>query len=635
MSRPIGAGRFAPSPSADLHIGNLRTAVLAWLFARSTDRRFLIRVDDLDDRTRADIGTRQVADLAAIGLTWDEPPEWQTQHPKRYDEAIARLAERELLYECYCSRKDIQQAPRAPHAPQGAYPGTCRDLSEAEREARRAQAGRPPALRLRAGVTSYTVHDLLHGDYTGVVDDLVVRRGDGVPAYNLSVVIDDATQGVDQVVRGDDLLPSSPRQAYLDIEQLVRVAREHGADAIHPGYGFLSENPAFAEACASNGLTFIGPPASSMRAMGDKVEARRRMIAAAVPVVPGTAALADEAAAVVEAKRIGYPVMVKAAAGGGGIGMRVAKGAEDLPAAFEACRRAAQSSFGSPDVYLERYLEHPRHIEMQVLADDHGTTVALGERECSIQRRHQKLLEETPAVGLTPSRRRAMAEAAVKAASAVQYRNAGTIEFIVSGEEFYFLEMNTRLQVEHPVTESVLGIDLVREQIRIARGERIPEGGYPEPRGHAIEFRINAEDPLRNFMPTPRRVQRYAPPSGPGVRVDSGIRPHQEISPHFDSLLLKLIVLAHDRESAIGRGRRALQEFVLTGPKTTIPFHRALLEERDFINGRISTSFIQDHPSLVEKTREFDAQHSPFESLYGAGEVAAAIAAGVVLSGDV
>jgi acetyl/propionyl-CoA carboxylase alpha subunit len=372
-----------------------------------------------------------------------------------------------------------------------------------------------------------------------------------------------------------------------------------------------------------------------MRAMGDKVEARRRMVAADVPVVPGTAALADEAAAVGEARRIGYPVMVKAAAGGGGIGMRVAQGPEDLPAAFEACRRAAQSSFGSPDVYLERYLEHPRHIEMQVLADDHGTTAALGERECSIQRRHQKLLEETPAVGLTASRRHAMAEAAVKAASAVDYRNAGTIEFIVSGEEFYFLEMNTRLQVEHPVTESVLGIDLVREQIRIARGERIPEGGYPEPRGHAIEFRINAEDPLRNFMPTPRRVQRYAPPSGPGVRVDSGIRPHQEISPHFDSLLLKLIVWAHERESAIGRGRRALQEFVLTGPKTTIPFHRALLEERDFINGRISTSFIQDHPSLVERTREFEAQHSPFASFYGGGEVAAAVAASVVLSGEV
>jgi glutamyl-tRNA synthetase len=209
------AGRFAPSPSADLHIGNLRTAVLAWLFARSTDRRFLIRVDDLDDRTRADIGTRQLADLAAIGLTWDQPPEWQTQHRDRYDAVINHLAERVLLYECYCSRRDIQQAPQAPHAPQGAYPGTCRDLTEAQRMARRAETGRPPALRLRADVTEYTVRDLLHGSYTGVVDDFVVRRGDGVPAYNLAVVVDDAAQAIDQVVRGDDLLPSSPRQAYL------------------------------------------------------------------------------------------------------------------------------------------------------------------------------------------------------------------------------------------------------------------------------------------------------------------------------------------------------------------------------------------------------------------------------------
>src|SRR3989440_1579420 len=364
------------------------------------------------------------------------------------------------------------------------------------------------------------------------------------------------------------------------------------------------------------------------------VEARRRMTEAGVPVVPGTAALADEGAAVREAERLGYPVMVKAAAGGGGIGMRVAMGPAELPAAFEACRRAAQSSFGSPDVYLERYLQHPRHIEVQILADDHGMTLALGERDCSIQRRHQKLLEETPAVGLSDSQRRAMAQAAVKAAAAVKYRNAGTIEFIVSGEDFYFLEMNTRLQVEHPITESVLGIDLVREQIRIARGERLAAGGYGSPRGHAIEFRINAEDPLRNFMPPPRRVRRYAPPAGPGVRIDSGVRPHQEISPHFDSLLLKLIVWADSRESAIGRGRRALQEFVLTGPKTTIPFHRALLEEPDFHAGRISTSFIQDHPSLLERTRDFEAQRSPFESLYGAGEVAAAIAAGLVLNGE-
>ena len=430
------------------------------------------------------------------------------------------------------------------------------------------------------------------------------------------------------------LTAPSPRQAYLDIEQLIKVAREHGADAVHPGYGFLSENPSFAQACAQAGITFIGPSADSMRAMGDKVEARRRMMAAGVPVVPGSAALADEAAAIKEADRIGYPVLVKAAAGGGGIGMRVAKNAEELPAAFEACRRAAQTSFASPDVYIERYLLHPRHIEMQVLADGHGTTLALGERECSIQRRHQKLLEETPAVGLPDAMRQAMAEAAVKAASAVDYHNAGTIEFIVSGEEFYFLEMNTRLQVEHPVTEAVLGIDLVREQIRVARGGRIPAGGYGEPRGHAIEFRVNAEDPLRNFMPAPRRVQRYAPPTGPGVRVDGGIRPHQEISPHFDSLLLKLVVFAADRGAAIGRGRRALQEMVLTGPKTTVPFHRAVLDEPDFIEGKISTGFIEDHPALLDRTRHFAEQMSPLEPLYGGGEVAAAIAAGLVATGS-
>jgi acetyl-CoA carboxylase biotin carboxylase subunit len=430
-----------------------------------------------------------------------------------------------------------------------------------------------------------------------------------------------------------ELRAASPRQAYLDTEQLVRVAREHRADAVHPGYGFLSENAGFSQACAEAGITFIGPSPESIRAMGDKVEARRRMVEAGVPVVPGSAELADEPAALKEADRIGYPVLVKAAAGGGGIGMRVAQNAAELPGAFEACRRAAQASFSSPNVYLERYLLHPRHIEMQVLADRDGTTLALGERECSIQRRHQKLLEETPAVGLTTSMRTAMAQAAVRAAASVGYTNAGTIEFIVSGSEFYFLEMNTRLQVEHPITESVLGVDLVREQIRVARGERIPTDGYGTPRGHAIEFRINAEDPLRNFMPAPKRVQRYAPPTGPGVRVDSGIRPHQDVSPHFDSLLLKLVVFAADRNAAIGRGRRALGELVLTGPKTTVPFHRALLDEPDFVSGKISTGFIDEHPDLMERARQFAEQPSPLEPLYGGGDVAAAIAAGVVLSG--
>jgi len=421
----------------------------------------------------------------------------------------------------------------------------------------------------------------------------------------------------------------TPRQAYLDIEQLVRLARDRKADAIHPGYGFLSENAAFAEACTKAGLTFIGPAPGSMRAMGDKVEARRRMVAAGVPVVPGSSALADEKTALKEADRIGYPVLVKAAAGGGGIGMRVAEGAEELPAAFQACRRAAQTSFASPVVYLERYLEHPRHIEMQILADSQGNTAALGERDCSIQRRHQKLLEETPAVGLSESRRSAMKEAAVRAASVVGYQNAGTVEFIVGGDDFYFLEMNTRLQVEHPVTEAVLGIDLVRWQIAIARGEPLPADGFPSPRGHALEFRINAEDPLRNFMPAPRRVLRYAPPSGPGVRVDSGIRPHQEVSPHFDSLLAKLIVWAEDREAAIGRGSRALQEFVLTGPKTTIPFHRAILEEPDFRRGRISTGFIADHPAVMARARALAEESASMAPLYGGAEIAAAIAAGL------
>jgi acetyl/propionyl-CoA carboxylase alpha subunit len=358
------------------------------------------------------------------------------------------------------------------------------------------------------------------------------------------------------------------------------------------------------------------------------------MIEAGVPVVPGSSELQDEESALREAERVGYPVLVKAAAGGGGIGMRVAQNRDELPAAFEACRRAAQSSFASPDVYLERYLSDPRHIEMQVLADTHGTTLALGERDCSIQRRHQKLLEETPAVGLTAAMRREMAESAVRAAASVGYHNAGTIEFIVSGDSFYFLEMNTRLQVEHPITESVLGIDLVREQVRVARGERIPRDGYGTPRGHAIEFRINAEDPLRNFMPAPRRVQRYAPPTGPGVRVDGGIRPHQEVSPHFDSLLLKLVVFAAEREATIGRGRRALAELVLTGPKTTVPFHRAVLEEKDFVAGKISTGFIPEHPGLFERARQFAEEGSPMESLYGGGEVAAAIAAGMVTATD-
>jgi acetyl-CoA carboxylase biotin carboxylase subunit len=429
-----------------------------------------------------------------------------------------------------------------------------------------------------------------------------------------------------------ELSGANPRAAYLDIPQMIAAARAQRADAVHPGYGFLAENPAFVEACVEAGITFIGPTASSMRAMGDKIEARRRMQEAGVPVVPGTVALSDDATALADAERIGYPVLVKASAGGGGIGMRVAKTAAELPAAIEGCRRAAKSSFGNDSVYLEQYLDHPRHIEMQILADRHGTTLALGERDCSIQRRHQKLVEETPAVGLKLETRAAMAEAAVRAAQAVGYQNAGTIEFIFSAGQFYFLEMNTRLQVEHPITEVVRGMDLVREQIRIARGERLEPDAVPAPRGHAIEFRVNAEDPLRNFLPSPRPIRRYAPPTGPGVRVDSGIHPHQEVSPHFDPLLLKLIVWGADRDQAIARGRRALQELVLTGVASTIPFHRSLLEEPDFQKGQISTYFIQEHPSLLERVRTFSAERSPFESFYGSPELAAAIGAIVAVT---
>jgi pyruvate carboxylase subunit A len=424
----------------------------------------------------------------------------------------------------------------------------------------------------------------------------------------------------------EELEAANPRAAYLDIPQIIQAAKKHSADAIHPGYGFLSENAKFAAACVEAGVEFIGPGPHSIEAMGDKVAAREAMRKAGVPVVPGTDALADEAAAVEAANRIGYPVLVKASAGGGGIGMRVARKPEELPGAFEACRRAAQASFGNPSVYLERYLDQPRHIEMQVLADAHGTTLALGERDCSIQRRHQKLIEETPAPGLTQERRTAMAQAAIKAAAAVGYKNAGTVEFIFSKDDFYFLEMNTRLQVEHPITEEVLGVDLVAWQIRIARGERLPENGLGKPRGHAIEFRTNAEDPLRNFLPTPRRIQRYVPPTGPGVRVDSGIRPHMDVSSHFDSLLLKLIVRGEDRLEAIARGRRALAEFILRGPSTTIPFHRAVLEEPDYVDGKLSTHFIEDHPDLLKRTQQFAAQPSPLERLYGGEEAVAAIA---------
>src|SRR5881397_3094859 len=354
--------------------------------------------------------------------------------------------------------------------------------------------------------------------------------------------------------------PAPSSESYLDASKLIAAAKDTGCQAIHPGYGFLSERAAFAEACKDAGLIFVGPPASAIRAMGDKTEARRRMQAAGVPVVPGTAApLRDPVDARREAKRIGYPVLLKAAAGGGGKGMRLVRGETDVEEAFQAARREALKAFGDGSIYIEKYLERPRHIEIQVLADRHGRVVALGERECSIQRRHQKLIEEAPSPVVSPALRRRLSEAATAAAGAVGYTGAGTIEFLLAPSgEFYFLEMNTRIQVEHPVTELVYGVDLVREQLRVAAGQPLRvHGGVLQPRGHAIECRITAEDPFNDFLPATGMIRYLQAPSGPGVRWDGGVEAGNEVTLYYDPLLAKLIVWGDTRAAALQRMRRA------------------------------------------------------------------------------
>jgi acetyl-CoA carboxylase biotin carboxylase subunit len=422
--------------------------------------------------------------------------------------------------------------------------------------------------------------------------------------------------------------PAPPAQSYLQLERIVRIARDCGAQALHPGYGFLAERPELPEACAEAGIAFIGPPAAALRALGSKVEARALAASHGVPVTPGSQALEGPFAAVTAARQIGFPVMVKPSGGGGGIGMRVVEAEEDLEAAVKASGQAAQAAFGDPTVYIERYLRRPRHIEIQVICDAHGHAVHLGERECSIQRRHQKIMEETPSPAVTPEIRARMGEAALAAVRAAGYVNAGTVEFIFSESEFYFLEVNARLQVEHPITEEVTGIDLVKEQIRVAAGWEL---GFRQEdvawTGHAIEMRINAEDPARNFLPNPRRISRWVAPGGPGVRVDTGFGPGSEVPPNYDSLVAKLIVHGADRAEAIARAHRALREFVLAGPASTIPYHRAILDSADFKAGKLSTSFIADHPELIEHMAAFRDEVSPLD--YGADprRVAAAAAA--------
>jgi acetyl-CoA/propionyl-CoA carboxylase, biotin carboxylase, biotin carboxyl carrier protein len=381
--------------------------------------------------------------------------------------------------------------------------------------------------------------------------------------------------------------PPPAAESYLRADVIVGTAVRAGARAVHPGYGFLAENAPFARACAEAGLVFIGPPPEAIEGMGGKVESRALMAAVGVPIVPGTTEPVDDLRrAGTIADEIGYPVAVKASAGGGGKGLRVAATPADLEGAFEGARREGERFFADGAVYLERYLDSPRHVEVQILADDHGTTIALGERDCSVQRRHQKLVEETPSPAISDDLRARMMAAAVRAAEAVGYRSAGTVEFLVSGEAFFFLEMNARVQVEHTITEAVLGIDIVREQIAIAGGEPISRAARSAiPRGHAFECRINAEDPRNGFAPTPGRITGYREPGGPGVRVDSGVVEGSEISGVYDPMISKLIVWDVDREAARRRMLRALGEYVIEGPRTLLPFHRWLFQEPEFIAG--------------------------------------------------
>ncbi|HYR26812.1 MAG TPA: acetyl-CoA carboxylase biotin carboxylase subunit [Thermoanaerobaculia bacterium] len=387
--------------------------------------------------------------------------------------------------------------------------------------------------------------------------------------------------------------PTASKQSYLNISSIIAAAEISGADAIHPGYGFLSENSHFAEIVGECQLTFIGPPPEAIRLMGNKSKARETALKAGVPIVPGSdgpVRTSEEAADV--AASIGYPVIIKASAGGGGRGMRICWDANDIQTQYETAKSEAERAFGDAAVYIEKYLERPRHIEIQVFADTHGRVVHLGERECSIQRRHQKLIEESPSPAIDEAMRQKMGDAAIRLYQAVNYVNAGTIEFLFQDGEFYFMEMNTRIQVEHPVTEEVTGIDLVKEQIRVAAGERlsVPEGNF-RLRGHAIEFRVNAEDPV-TFAPSPGKIRELHLPGGPGVRVDTHIYRDYVVPPHYDSLLAKLIVRGRDRLDAIARGRRALEQFVVEGVKTTIPLHRAILNSEAFIRGDLSTRFM-------------------------------------------
>jgi acetyl-CoA carboxylase, biotin carboxylase subunit len=394
--------------------------------------------------------------------------------------------------------------------------------------------------------------------------------------------------------------PPPAAESYLNIPSVVAAAETSGCDAIHPGYGFLAENPSFVHACAGNDLVFVGPDADVMERLGDKLRAREEVAAAGVPVVPGTdgAASLDDARAF--AGEHGYPILLKARAGGGGKGMRLVQSAGELESAFRTASAEALAAFGEAGVYVEKAVAPARHVEVQVLADGQGGVLTLGERECSIQRRHQKLIEESPSPAVGSAEREAIEAAAERACRAVGYRNAGTFEFLLAGDgAFYFIEANARLQVEHPVSELVTGVDIVREQLRVAGGETLTATGRAPRRGHAIEMRINAEDPSRDFVPTPGTVERFRPPLGPGVRVDTHLEDGTVVPPHYDSLLAKLIVWDEDRHSAILRGRRALAELEVTGVQTTRDLALDILHSEPFVGGSYTTSYVAEAGGLL------------------------------------
>ncbi|MEE9594574.1 MAG: acetyl-CoA carboxylase biotin carboxylase subunit, partial [Candidatus Hydrothermarchaeales archaeon] len=425
-----------------------------------------------------------------------------------------------------------------------------------------------------------------------------------------------------------------PSQSYLNIPVIIESAEKAGCEAVHPGYGFLAENWKFAKECEDHSIQFIGPGSDAIKKMGDKITARELMKKADVPIVPGSegsTSSADEAEKI--AKEVGYPIVLKASAGGGGIGMRVVSNGTELAHAIEATQAVSKSAFGDPTLFIEKYLEKPRHIEFQVLADTHGNTIHIGERECSIQRRHQKLVEETPSPVVTEEIRKRVGEIAVRAASSIGYVNAGTVEFIYSDGEFYFLEMNTRLQVEHPITEITAGVDIVKEQIRIANGQELSlTQEEVAPVGHAIECRINAEDPLNDFAPSPGKITKYRSPGGPGVRLDSGVRMGYVISPYYDPMISKLVVWGRNRQEAINRMKRALSEYVITGVKTNVPFHKAVMSDELFVKGDYNTHFI-DERNITEKVPEIveadKAREARLAEIFKDDKTVAAISAAV------